>query len=440
MVLSVASSEDHPVADSAKSPYVFLDTEVFRAHQLHFQSLNFRRLVKLVAEGPVRLLLTTVTRGEVMDDLNAEAQKALKKLKEVRRDSRVMRKIMPGDAVDAIEAVKREDASGTLCKEFDDFIGETAAVVLDVDIVSPEAIFKKYFEGTPPFGGERDNKKVEFPDAFACGALEAWSAANKDVKVFVVSNDDDWKKMCGRNPALISVAKLDDLLQHFTDLEVSFAIKKGLENKREELLKMVRADAETLEFYLGGDQLIDGEIQSYEILDVDIEEFNVVEIKDGEASVSVSGHVSVSADVVADDPNSGIYDHETKAMHYVFRLAGTVDRTVDLTAEATVKYDKADPEQVTIESVDFEENSVELFVEEHELERLDDSTYDHPNEQTQGKTGEQVKHSGQYAATGCCRAIKRLTQGDKFPACPRHRDTTWGWIPPATAIGLTDAS
>jgi hypothetical protein len=37
-----------------------------------------------------------------------------------------------------------------------------------------------------------------------------------------------------------------------------------------------------------------------------------------------------------------------------------------------------------------------------------------PNEQTKGKTGEQVKHSGQYAASGCCRAIKQLSHGDKF--------------------------
>jgi len=431
------------VADSAATPYVFLDTEVFRAHQLDFQSPNIRRLVRLAAEGPVRLLLTTVTRGEVMDDLKGEAQKALKKLKEVRRDARVMRKIMPGDAVDAIEAVKRDDASGTLCKEFDDFMAETRAVILDVGTVSPEAIFMKYFEGIPPFGGGGDNKKFEFPDAFACGALEAWSAANKDANVYVVSNDGDWKKMCGLNPALISVAKLEELLQHFTDSEVSFAIKKGLEEKREELLKLVRAEAENLEFYIGGDQLVDGEIESHKILEVGIEDFNVVEIPNGEASVSLSCQVSVSADVVADDPDSGIYDHETKDMYYAFRMAGTVARTVNLTAEVTVKSNKDDPQQVTIESVEFEEGSVELFVDEHELERVDDNDYPddmEPNERTQGTTGEQVVYGGQYAAVGCCRIIKKLNQGDAFPACPQHDNTTWGWIPPGSAIGLADAT
>ena len=60
----------------------------------------------------------------------------------------------------------------------------------------------------------------------------------------------------------------------------------------------------------------------------------------------------------------------------MFRIAGTVARTVKKTAEVAVKYDKEDPEQVTIESVAFEDNSVELFVEKDELERVYDNEYD----------------------------------------------------------------
>ncbi len=109
---------------------------------------------------------------------------------------------------------------------------------------------------------------------------------------------------------------------------------------------------------------------------MDIEEFNVVEIVDGKASVSVSCQVSVSANVVADDPDSWIKDNETKSVYFMWRMAGTVARTVNLTAQVTVTYNKDDPEQVTIESVEFEENGVEVFVEEQELERVDDNDYD----------------------------------------------------------------
>jgi hypothetical protein len=375
VVQNVAHSEGCPVADSAVTPYVFLDTEVFRTHQLDFQSPNIRRLVRLAVEGPVRLLLTTVTKGEVMDDLKGRAREAIKQLKEVRRLSGTMRKIMPEETVQAVEAVNRDKATAILQEEFEDFIAVTRADVLDLTGVSADAVFKKYFEGTQPFGGQGINKKVEFPDAFAFGALEGWSTANENAKIYVVGNDGDWKHMCAGHPSLISVARLDELLQHFTDTEVSFAIKEGLGEQREELLKMIRAEAENFGAYVGGDVLIDGEVDGFDVDDIDIQEFNVVEIKNGEASVSVLCEVSVSAYVVADDPDSGIYDHETKNMHYVFRIAGTVESKMEKTAEVTMKYQKEQPDQVTIESVEFEDNDVEIFVEEQELERVDDNDY-----------------------------------------------------------------
>ena len=107
--------------------------------------------------------------------------------------------------------------------------------------MSAKVIFKKYLKGWPPFGGDKKTKKVEFPDAFAFGALEAWSAANKDAKVYVVSRDGDWKQMCAGHASLIWVARLEELLQHFTDTETRFAIKKGLEERREELVEMLCA-------------------------------------------------------------------------------------------------------------------------------------------------------------------------------------------------------
>ncbi len=84
------------MADSAVTPYVFLDTEVFRAHQLDFQSTNIRRLVRLAVEGPVRLLQTAVTKGEVMDDLEVMAREAMERLKHVRREARVGTEGPPG--------------------------------------------------------------------------------------------------------------------------------------------------------------------------------------------------------------------------------------------------------------------------------------------------------------------------------------------------------
>ena len=49
------------MADSAATNNVFLDTDVFDCHQFDFGALSFRRLVRHAADGPMRVLLTTVT-------------------------------------------------------------------------------------------------------------------------------------------------------------------------------------------------------------------------------------------------------------------------------------------------------------------------------------------------------------------------------------------
>jgi hypothetical protein len=65
------------VPDSAVTPYVFVDTEVFRAPQLDLESPNTRRLARLAVGGPVKVLLTKVTKGEVMNDLDEKAVEAM---------------------------------------------------------------------------------------------------------------------------------------------------------------------------------------------------------------------------------------------------------------------------------------------------------------------------------------------------------------------------
>jgi hypothetical protein len=53
-----------------------------------------------------------------MDELRERAQEAIKHLKEVRRLSSTVRKIMTEDAVQAVEDVKRDEAIAALQKEF----------------------------------------------------------------------------------------------------------------------------------------------------------------------------------------------------------------------------------------------------------------------------------------------------------------------------------
>ncbi len=359
--------------DSALTPNVFLDTEVFEAHNLDLSSPNLRRLVRLTRAGKVNLLLTSVTRREVLAHLDEKAKEAFRHIKEFRRAARTMRKILPGAAVDALEAADKDAACKTLRTEFDSFIVETKATVVPVDKVCPEEIFEKYFAGAAPFG--EGNKKSEFPDAFACGALQAWRATNESGKIYIVSNDNDWKRACKDDPNLLSVTRIDELLQLFADSVLVTAILEALESMREDLVERVKQKAMDLD-YFPGDQLIEGEVDDVEEVDAEIEDFHVVEVKDGLAAVSVDCKLTVSALISAQDADSGIYDHEAEDMHYVWTASGSVTRTLERVVEVSLSYEVDHPERCTITGLDFEDNSVDLDVSEHELSRDDDNEYD----------------------------------------------------------------
>jgi hypothetical protein len=63
------------------------------------------------------------------------------------------------------------------------------------------------------------------------------------------------------------------------------------------------------------------------------------------------------------------------------------------------------------------------------------------NDVAQGQTGDLVLRSGRYAAVGCCRRTKDLSQGALFPACPAHgRSTAWDWVPPGAVVETTAPS
>jgi hypothetical protein len=54
---------------------------------------------------------------------------------------------------------------------------------------------------------------------------------------------------------------------------------------------------------------------------------------------------------------------------------------------------------------------------------------DQSADQVTGETGLPIVRDGQYVAIGCCRLLMNLKRGERFPPCPLHGETTWGWIP-----------
>ena len=95
---------------------------------------------------------------------------------------------------DALDAVMHLDLQLVMLASGDPvlekFFKEIDACILQVNEVTMQEVFQKYFTAAPPFAVS-GKKKNEFPDAVALMSLEAWTNKNNK-RVLAVSGDKDW--------------------------------------------------------------------------------------------------------------------------------------------------------------------------------------------------------------------------------------------------------
>jgi hypothetical protein len=357
--------------DSAVTSKVFIDTEVFDAQGLDFGSPNIVRLVRLAAAHKVQIFLTTVTVKEIERHLDEHAVKAFKQLQDYRRASHIVKKVLPAETAVALSDANLESIRSHLRNDFEAFVREGHIQILTLDDVSATSVFDKYFAQQPPFGDK--GKKNEFPDAFACAALKVWCTKNKS-RMYVVSADPDWRRACTNEPTLVHLQRLDELLEQFADSVVVTAIKESLTARMNELRTLINADADDLEYFVS-DNVIDGEYEDVE-LDIEIEDFHVVEAANGHAIVTASCVLDIQAIVRGDDPDSIWRDPDTGDMNSVWRVSGSIEQQTELDATIAVTYDVNRPEHITIGRVRFDDRSIELDVDDDQLTRDDDDESD----------------------------------------------------------------
>lgn len=360
------------MADSAATNNVFLDTEVFDCHQFDFGALSFRRLVRLAADGPMRVLLTTVTVSEIRKHIDEHAEKAFKQIETFRRILPLTRSVVTPDLHQVLSSTTAEEFRQTLHRAFDTFLAETKATILSVDGVSPEAIFKAYFEVKPPFGDGA--KKSEFPDAFASAALRAWAAKNENGSIYIVSNDKDWRRLCQEESAFIHQSQLGELLEKFADSELVSTIREAITERLAELKDKLDAAAKELYYYSSDG--VEAEIEEPDDVDVTIDEFHVIEAKDGQAIISLSCSLHYAVTITDDDPDSGWTDPDDGDRRFVFRRSGTVEGDDEIEATLTLHYDQSQPYQVSLGPVAFAQQEIHVSFEDSDLSRDDDNDYD----------------------------------------------------------------
>src|SRR5262249_33433891 len=198
-------------------------------------------------------------------------------------------------------------------------------------------------------------------------ALRDWAASKIGEKVYVVSKDKDWRRVCQSEDAFIHQAELSELLEKYADSELVSHIRYALNELQDQLKAMLDIQAEN--FYFFSADGVEAEIEEPDEVDVTVDDFHVIEAKDGQATVSLFCTLSYTVTITDDDPDSGWTDPDDGERRYVFRRSGSVQGEDELEATLTLQYDPANPDQVTLGAVTFTKQDVHVSVDDHDLQR-----------------------------------------------------------------------
>lgn len=351
---------------AAESRHVFIDTEVFDHHQLDFSSPRLRRLVRLADAGELKLILTDVTLGEIESHLDDTAAASAKQISNFRKINRVVRDVIGPEKLAEMAALTKDELVRRLRKELRQFLREAKADVVTVDGTRPSEVFKRYFRCQAPFN--KGKKKSEFPDAFAGAALQAWCNGPPTRKLYILSGDEDWKRLCDETEEFIYLGRLDELLEKFADSEAVTYLRETINSENEELIALLKKEIEGGNVYIHvDDSVMDGEVNEVEDLEIEVDDANVIEAKDGKAIVGLFCRVHMTLNVSGMDPDSMWRDPDDGSFHSVWTASGSVEREIDMEATVEVLYDVRAPQKISIKSVSFQQTDIGISVGEGEL-------------------------------------------------------------------------
>jgi hypothetical protein len=338
---------------------VFLDTQVFEQEFFNFESSRFSLLKRLVSEGHAKVVITEITRREVVARIRETAAKALQALKLIRKKRRSVGLLWYlGDkfANIFIKHNPREIAA-EVEKQFEKLRKDLRVeeIPLEYSAESLSSIVDDYFEMRPPF--RKGRKRHEFPDAISCDILRKWATSKRRREVFVVTGDQDWQGLCTNG--LVYLETLVAFLAIFPDRELADQLIVGLRGPSHDLLcdKFV-AKFKDLDFVA---LCIEGEVIDVNDVHVSFDDIVIVEARDGHAVAEITCDFVFRAEV----------NYEREVTEFDFRR-GDYERvreqdTATVTCEDTYnveiefEYDKDDPtSMVALESYFIDAADVEI--------------------------------------------------------------------------------
>jgi len=325
---------------------IYIDTCVFEYRQFDLHSHAFTALLALIREGHARLLTSSITVGECHKHIKAHVGQASTVRNELAAKARILKRFKEYAVL--FEKPDKDDLSGRLIAEFDNYLSAAKAEHLDLENASVTDVVNQYFAEHPPFGS--GDKKAEFPDAIVLSALAAWCDDNNE-NVYVITRDQHMRDACTADLRLHSLTDVTDFLDLVNSRKEEAAehIKAIFRSRADSLVEDIGERFRDLDFAVR-DYEADVEVDSVD--EVTFGDPEIISIEDNQATIEVECEVTFTADIAYEDPDTGVWDGEDKRMLFMDIVQRSVHHTTYASVEILFEYESlsslADPAEAAV--------------------------------------------------------------------------------------------
>lgn len=285
---------------------VTIDTNFFISHSYNFSSKFFYLLKKLINNGEIKLVLSSVVEQEILTHYKEEVEK---EVSIHNCNLNTLRKTLNGYSLFDINKEEAIDYASNLFKKF---IKDFSIQIADVNLVKPNEVFKDYFAKKGAFSTKKSN---EFKDSFAYKSIKKFL---NNEKIYVLSRDNDWASMAKEyDDEVFSTS--DSLLKRLFsfDEHIELLCSDYIKNNKtlgNEVENGVLDELNVCKYF---DE--DIEPENFEVLSTSLFNAYVIDKDDSTNTIELIATFKVigSQEVIYDDYDNAVWDSEDKEYVYL---------------------------------------------------------------------------------------------------------------------------
>ena len=232
---------------------VFVDTEVYENQCFDFSKKGRLELLKkYVKKGVIKLLTSDIVVHEAKKHIKSNVEKIVEDINK-KYKGRELAIFRDGKFKDSFDELNSQDLVEYALSQFDAYLSDTDAFVLDLNTVEITSVMDDYFSGRKPFGSGK--KKNEFPDAFNISMLKKYK--NENNQIYVLSGDNDFQDIEGvyvfkTIDELLNSINIEELIAqqalNYIVEECKTKIEKDIEEKFIENVDSIETDGYEYDF------------------------------------------------------------------------------------------------------------------------------------------------------------------------------------------------